>query len=167
MLVAAINYADELIQLTNGLWFTEKYMYWNADAYYQKIQISEDSWNKHQFVSVADGNVIGFISYTIDRAADSVTNLSIANFTEDSVTFGRDVYRALSDIFLKFNFRKLSYSVVVGNPIEKQYDKLTKKFHGRIVGTEKSHFKLIDNKFYDYKSYEIFRNDFLEAVNER
>jgi hypothetical protein len=51
---------------------------------------------------------------------------------------------------------------VIGNPIEKSYDKLIHKYGGRVVGTYKQHTKLIDNKLYDEKFYEIFRDDYIK-----
>ena len=54
--------------------------------------------------------------------------------------------RAISDIFERFNFRKLSCAVVIGNPIEKTYDKLVPKYGGRIVGLEKEEVKLAYEK---------------------
>lgn len=45
-----------------------------------------------------------------------------------------DLGQALQDIFEKFKFRKLTFCVVVGNPIEKSYDKMINKYNGRIIG---------------------------------
>ena len=58
--------------------------------------------------------------------------------------------------------RKLEFTVVVGNPIEKTYDKLIKKYGGNIVGVKHKNCKLIDNKYYDEKIYEIFREDYIK-----
>lgn len=71
--------------------------------------------------------------------------------------------RVFKDIFEKFHFRKLSFSVVVGNPIEPQYDKLIKKYGGRIVGIQEAQTKLIDNKYYDVKLYEILEDQYYNA----
>jgi RimJ/RimL family protein N-acetyltransferase len=68
----------------------------------------------------------------------------------------------LDEMFTKYNFRKLEFSVVVGNPIEKSYDRLIYKYGGRIVGTYKKHTRLMDNKYYDEKLYEIFRDDYIK-----
>ena len=77
----------------------------------------------------------------------------IINFSDKKITFGKDIGQALDEIFTKYNFRKLKFSVVVGNPIEKSYDKLIHEYCGRIVGTFKDHTRLIDNKNYDEKFY--------------
>jgi RimJ/RimL family protein N-acetyltransferase len=95
-----------------------------------------------------------------------VDALWIINFSDNKIVFGNDVRIAMDEIFTKYNFRKLTFSVVIGNPIEKQYDKLISKYGGRVVGTYKENVKLMDNRYYDEKYYEIFREDYLRQKNE-
>lgn len=161
MLDIAINYKEQLAQKFRKVWFQEKYKFWNNCNYYEEQDISDSTWQKHQFVSLnSNGNVIGYIGYAIDRANEYAYSLNIINFTEDKLTFGMDVGKALTDIFERFHFRKLTFSVVIGNPIEKTYDKMIEKYGGRIVGYYKQHCKLIDGNFYDEKIYEIFSKDY-------
>lgn len=68
--------------------------------------------------------------------------------------------RTIKDIFEKFGFKKLSFGVVVGNPVEKQYDRLVRKYKGRIVGVKEQHAKLYDGKYYDVKLYEIISDHY-------
>ena len=123
------------------------------------MKIDDSTWERHQFVSIKDNNVIGYISYSVNRVCNYAQRLSIMNFTDDKMTFGMDLGQALQDIFEKYNFRKLNFCVVVGNPIEKSYDKMIKRYNGRIVGTFKDDVKLIDNKYYDTKHYEITKEN--------
>ena len=133
--------------------------------YYKILQIDTDTWNRHQFVSLdKEGNVIGYISYSISRADNSAHSLSIMNFSDNKVVFGMDLGQALKDIFEKYKFRKLNFIVVVGNPIEKSYDKMIKKYGGRIVGTYKEDVKLIDGEYYDKKSYEILASEYFSSI---
>ena len=104
--------------------------------------------------------MIGYIGYHIDRSAEVVDVLNIINFPENRVVFGMDAGQALKDIFEKFNFRKLVFMVVIGNPIEKSYDKMIQRYGGRVVGIQKQQTKLIDGKFYDVKLYEILAEDY-------
>lgn len=162
MIEVAQLHKGELEQLTNSIWFSEKNKYWNCSIYYEPLRLEENTWNAHQFVSVnKQGNVIGYISYEINRESDRVCGLSIINFTDDIATFGADLRQVLDDIFVRFRFRKLCYSVVCGNPIEKTYDRLTEKYGGRIVGIHKKDVKLIDGQLYDLKNYEIFRDAYM------
>lgn len=161
MLDVAIKHKDRLIERFRETWFQDKYKYWNYTNYFDEMTIAETTWEKHQFVSLdADRDVIGYIAYAIDRASDCVYALNIINFTDNKVVFGMDAGQGLKDIFEKFHFRKLCFSVVVGNPIEKTYDKMIEKFGGRICGYKKEHVRLIDGQFYDEKLYEILEKDY-------
>jgi hypothetical protein len=104
--------------------------------------------------------VIGYIEYNISRTSNSISSLSIINFTDDKVTFAMDLKHVLTDIFEKYKFRKINFSVIIGNPIEKSYDKMVKKYGGRIVGTYKDDVVLIDGEYYDRKTYEILASDY-------
>lgn len=163
MLVPAINYTNVLKEKMNSIWFNEKYMYYNYDTYYSELEIDNETWNNHQFISLdKEDNIIGFIHYRVNRQTYNCYGLGIINFTNNKITFGNDLKQAINDIFEKFNFNKLNFTVVAGNPIEKSYDKMIKKYGGRIVGIYKNEIKLINGKYYDKKLYEITRDDYLK-----
>ena len=161
MLELAIIYEEKLRNRLNQTWFDEKYMYYELGGYHSEFVIDKDTWNRHQFVSIdCRGIVIGYIDYNIDRQTYSACHLTAINFTDDIMTFGADLRKAVIDIFEKFKFNKLSFSVVIGNPIEKSYDKMIEKYHGRIVGIKKDEARLMDGNLYDVKMYEILRKDY-------
>lgn len=161
MLDLAINHKDELLELHKSIIFNDKYKYWNNGCYYDKLTIEESTWNQHQFVSMCDNKVIGYIGYSIMRSdGDKVYNINAINYSDNKGTFGKDLGQALIDIFEKFNFRTICFTVVVGNPIEKSYDSLVKKYGGRIVGIYKDYNKLIDGKLYDLKMYQISKAEY-------
>ena len=165
MLKQAILYEGELRYKMIETWYDEKYKYLSG-LYCDIDQMQTSTKDTHQFVSVnADDKVIGFISYNIDRNTNNVYNLGIVNFTNEKITFGADLQQAISDIFEKFNFHKLSFFVLIGNPIEKQYDKLVKKYHGRIIGIVKEEMKCFDGKYYDVKLYEILRDEYMQYLS--
>lgn len=166
MIEIAQLHKDELERLVSAVWFEDRYKYWNSSVYYGQAKVEDNTWNTHQFVSVdKKGNVIGYIDYSIDRESDRVYGLGIINFTDDIITFGLDLRQVLDDIFRKFNFRKLCYAVVCGNPIEKSYDRMTEKYGGRVVGICRQEVRLMDGILYDLKKYEIFRTDYLRKFN--
>ncbi len=156
MLDIAINHLEELKKKMNSIWFQDKYKYYNFNAYYSDFEVSKDTWSEHQFVSLNSNNeVIGYIGYSINRTANYCHELGIINFSDDKLTFGRDLKQVVSDIFEKFNFQKLKFSVVIGNPIEKSYDKIIKKYGGCVVGIYANETKLMDGKYCAVKHYEI------------
>ena len=162
MLDVAIKYIEQIKEKFHCTWFKDRYKYWNYANYFEEWNPAESTWVNHQFVSVRNGEVIGYIGYDIDRASgDVVYGLNIINFEDNpSLTFSMDLGRALRDIFEKYNLRKLCFSVIVGNPIEKSYDKMCEKYGGRIVGVKKEHTRLYDGKLYDEKVYEILKKDY-------
>lgn len=166
MLEPAIKYKDQIDTLQYNIWFNDKYKYWNCGVYYGSFQIDENTWCKHQFVSIIKDKVIGYIEYSVDREENNVHSLNIVNFSDNKALFGRDLRQALRDIFEKYNFRKLSFNVIVGNPIEKSYDKMILKYGGRVVGVRKDEVKLIDGKYYDEKLYEILASEYFDAINK-
>lgn len=166
MLDLALNHREELQKKFRSTWFSEKYKFWRCTNYYEDFNIEESSWNYHQFVSLGSaGEIIGYIGYSIDRSGDLIDGLNIINFSDNIVAFGIDIGNAIRDVFEKFHFRKLNFCVVIGNPIESTYDRLIKKYNGRIVGTQKEQVRLFDGKYYDLKMYEILSGDYLKAVN--
>ena len=155
MLKIAHTYKDKLQIVYNKIILTDKYKYFNFTNYWDyTIKLSENSWSDIENVSVdRNDNVIGFLRAGISREADKVSSLGIMNFYDKNVTFSRD-------LFNKFNFRKIEFTVVVGNPVEVMYDRIMKKYGGSIVGIKKKSTKLIDGNFYDVKMYEIFKDAF-------
>ena len=167
MLEPAIKYRDQLENVQYDTWFNDKYKYWNSDVFYGSMQIDTDTWSRHQFVSVNNGVVIGYIEYSISRTSNSVSSLSIMNFSDNKIVFGKDLIQALEDIFEKYKFRKINFSVIIGNPIEKSYDRMIKKYGGRIVGIYKDDAILIDGKCYDRKLYEILASEYFDVINNK
>ena len=167
MLKPALLYQTQLSEKFISTWYDEKYKYYH-DCWHENIKIDDNDWNRHQFVSVDKNNeVIGYIGYNVDRTKNSCDGLGAINFSNDTITFGKDLATILDNIFTKFNFRKLIFSVVIGNPIEKQYDKLIKKYNGRIVGIYKQDAVTLNGEFCDRKTYEIMQKDYLEARHKR
>lgn len=165
MIEPAIKYQDILRFKFREIWFEDRYKFYNGANYFEDWNVSESTWVSHQFVSTKNNEVIGYIGYQIDRGnEDVVYGLNIINFEEKpSMTFSVDLGNALTDIFEKYNFRKMNFYVVIGNPIEKSYDKMCERYGGRIVGIKRKNVKLFDGKLYDEKIYEIMREDYFNA----
>lgn len=172
-----IKIADRYVDILNDLfkeqvYFNDRYKYYNYSNYYSDINLNSSTWNNYNFVSIDNyRNIIGFISYDINRVTNNVTNLSIIKFSLDSnyysdiettMIFANDLKQILEDIFTKFKFNKLCFDVIIGNPAELHYDRLVKRYGGRIVGIKKNDVKLYDNNYYDVKLYEILRDDYIK-----
>lgn len=168
MLDLALNHQEELIRKLRATWMDNRYKFYHASNHRGDPDIPESTWAAHQFVSLREHDVIGMIDYQIDRDSGFAYGLGIINFeVNPSSTFSRDLAVALKEIFEKYAFRRLEWSVIIGNPIEKSYDRLCARYGGRIVGTYKNRIKLLDGQFYDEKFYEIERKDYLKNVKRK
>lgn len=161
-------YEERLNKIWSEVCYDEKYMYYDINMERSPIVINESTWNGLSYVCVdSEDNIYGYIAYTTVRDIRmSVHSLRAVNFSGNKFAFARDLKTVIDEIFFKFNFRKISWSVIPGNPIERSYDNLCKRFGGRIVGTEKDAVALMDGKLYDYKMYELFKTDYKAAVDK-
>lgn len=142
--------------------------YYNPGPYYSyELEVKKDAWNDMQYVSIKradDGGVTlnGYLCANIDRQSLRVFGMQAIRFN-DSFGFGLDMMKLLENIFLKYNFRKAEWYVVVGNPAEKLYDRIVNIYGGRIVGTFRQAVMLPDGNYYDRKYYEIFRDKYMHG----
>lgn len=163
MIDIALNYEEELQRKFRETWFKDKYKYYHNGVYHEEFKLSNNTWDNHQFVVLnKQGEVTGFISYEVNRSVNCVNSLGIVNFTDDVASFAVALLQVIDDIFVKFNFDKLVFHVVVGNPAEKHYDRLVKRIGGRVVGTFTNDTKLTDGKLYDIKFYEVLKSDYIK-----
>jgi RimJ/RimL family protein N-acetyltransferase len=170
MLANAKNYEAELVKLFNETAYDRFYDFYRYAVGTETLKIPDDTWNGHYFASVIGAKVIGYIGYGIRRPEPYAESLGIIRFggrdagdTAERQTFGKDVMTALKDIFERYGFIKLKFSCVIGNPMEKTYDKLIKRYGGRIVGVHKNETRLLDGKLYDVKLYEILAEEYFAS----
>lgn len=162
MLKPAVLYKEALAEKAKiVLMEPEKYKFMVYSNYlcYDSFNVEDkDEWSMIKRVSVnSDNEVLGYVQASVCRMDNSVSSLLFANFNLDkiSITFVRDMEAFLQ--YLLKNFRKVGFSVAVGNPAERLYDKVIEKYHGRVVGVKKQEALLQDGQFYDLKLYEIVK----------
>lgn len=161
MLKPAQLYKDELQKKSIETWYDTKYMFWNGGTGDSQINIHDNNYDCHQFVSVdKDDNVIGYITYAVDWAAMSADRFGIISFDKGNVLFAKDVYHAICDLFEKYHMNRIQWFAFVDNPAVKGYRNFIKK-HG---GVECAHYrqvaKLIDGKLHDSVCFEILAEEF-------
>jgi len=167
MLEYAKKYELKLKELYWDIAFDSHYQYRQSSPHRDDFELPKDTYSQNDFVSIWQGEIIGHINYSINRSANCIDNLTCVHFgNNNSYTFAKDLITAIKNIFEKYKFNKLCFCVVVGNPIEKTYDKLVKKYGGRIVGIWKQDRKLLDGNLHDVKCYEILAEDYFKSINK-
>lgn len=143
-----------------------KYMYYHMNDNSEAIEFRDSNWNKLQYASVnSEGNVIGYFSCYITRQARNIYDLSIIKFEENNI-FSIDLMRFFDLLLFERNFNKINFDVVIGNPIEKMYDKFAQRYGGRVVGFKEKETVLRDGRYYDLKMYEIMRDEYCKNRNK-
>jgi len=167
MLEYAKKYEEQLKQLFYNTSFDPFYQYEQFMPYRETLKLPDDTYNANHFVSVYGDDILGMVAYQIKRVENLIWGLHIIHFggkkSKHNFIFGSDVMTALKDVFEKYGFNKISFCVAIGNPVEKTYDRLIKRYNGRIVGIRKQETRLIDNKLYDVKEYEILAEEYFNS----
>jgi len=169
ILKIAYPYQEKLNKLWQSIIFQDKYKYYNDSIFWSyKVSLSEDSWNTMQMVSVdKDDDIVGYLCAYIDRQCNKVSGIAAINFYDLNITFSKDFYIFLSELFTKYMFNKIEWKVVVGNPAEKMYDKIVSKYGGNIIGVQHKSTILQDMTLCDEKFYELFRKDYLNSKSDK
>lgn len=163
MLKFAYPYKDSIQLLWQSIIHTDKYKYYNAMNYWDyEVKFSPNSWDDVSMVSVdKNDNVIGMFRAQIDRCSNKISSVGIINFKESSYAFSKDLFLFLDSLFTKYTFRKIEWTVLIGNPAEKMYDKIVEKYGGTIVGIQRKSAVLEDGQCCDVKLYEVFKEDYI------
>lgn len=152
MLKPAYPYKDALNKAYAQIAADPKYVYYHMANYLSfEIEVKPDTWDREQYVSLSySGEVIGYLSASINRSSQSVTSLALINFSDNPI-FGLDLLTFLRSLR---KYRKISWMVCVGNPAEKGYDRICRIIGGRVVGVCKKDVRLVNGKLCDVKIYE-------------
>lgn len=164
MLKLAYIYKDKLNKKYVNIAFDERYKFYITQYWNYNIDISDNSWDVIQMVSIdKNDNVIGYLSADIDRTSNKISCIGAINFDKNiNLVFSRDFYKFLKDLFEKYNFRKIEWRVIMGNPAEKMYDKIIEKYGGSVIGIRKESVVTPDGVLRDEKEYEIFKEAYLK-----
>ncbi len=171
MLDLAIKHKVKLEKEMLEIMFKEQYKFYNPSSYYEEFKLDEKDigWHSMQFVSYDKlrENIVGYMSATIDRDSEIVSGLSIVNFSGNRAIFGRDLREFLLRIAKRQDIRKICFSASMENPINKTYQKMIRKYNGRIVGTNLQHYKLFDGTYSDRVIYEINTEEIRKTLMNR
>jgi hypothetical protein len=156
MIEAADKYAGELEIL-------EKKTQENPDMmFYYTNPGTFSKRTYYRLVSTRQGTVIGFIEYSLHEETGTVLSITLAHITgAHGYIFGKDALNFLA--FLMGRYRKIRASVIVGNPVEKTYDRLARRYGWRVVGIYEKD-TLSDDGYHDVKEYEYINRAYKGAL---
>lgn len=162
MLDFAINHQESLNRLFRQSYLDSKYHYANCSSFADlDFSFDKTTWTNIQCASLLDNQVIGYLSAKINRETYSVDSLYIASYDDHAVSeFGKDLRKFLKDLFVVYKFNKIGWSVVIGNNVEINYDRMIQRLNGRIVGILKNDVKLINGTICDRKLYEVTLDEY-------
>lgn len=171
MLKNAYLYEEQIREAFYEAWYDPKYQYYFMGAYHDEFTLPHGheggDWSARAFASVdKHDNVIGLIGYQIEHEANYAHNFGAINFTDNKALYGMDLAQCVDDIFCKFGMNRLQFSVVVGNPIERSYDRMVAKYGGRVLCVRHEVAKDLAGNLCDDKMYEIMKRDYLKAKED-
>lgn len=167
MLKPAQLYKHKLQEENIKAWYNPKNIFWNGGSGDSQIEIEEDNYNRHQFVSVdKEENVIGYIGYNVDWSALSADNFGIISFRKGSIEFAKDVYTAIRNIFEVYHLNRMSWFCFADNPAIRGYRNFIKKYGGRESGYNRQIARLQDGKLHDSVEFEILAEEFHYKAQE-
>lgn len=163
MINPAYFHRDSVLRLLAESKLNEKNKYYDISCYNSyDYEIASSDWHTMQFVSLTEEInpvITGFFEFKIDRGANIIHSCNFISFSDNKnhrFILIRDTERKLRELFNQ-GFRKVTFTVVVGNPVEKHYDRIKNIV---IVGIQKDQVRLPDGKYYDLKIYELLNPTF-------
>ncbi len=168
MLKPAQLYKDALRRRFLESWYNMEDMYWHGATGAELIELPDDNYNKHCFVSISsDGGIMGYIAYNVDWQAMSADRWGIISFNKGSIEFAKDVYQAICNVFEIYHMNRISWFAYVDNPAIRGYRNFIKKHGGRECGYYRQIAKLMDGNLHDAVEFEILAEEFVRKNKDR
>ena len=161
MLKPAQLYREQLREKELENMYNLRDMYWHASCGIEVNEMEDHNWNVHRFVSVDNNdNIIGYIIYEVNHISLSVNGFGIVSFDKGNITFIKDIYQVVYDIFYKYNFNRLEWCCYADNPAIRGYRKFIKRVGGVECGYKRQNKMLLDHTLHDTVEFEILKNEF-------
>lgn len=164
MLMPAQLYKDELRAELLRSWYKPENIYWSGWTGDEITDLTENNYDMHCFVSIdKNGKVVGYISYSVNWVAMNADRFGIINFDKGNLTFAKDLYQAICDLFEKYHMNRIGWIAFADNPAIRGYRNFIRKHGGRECGYKRQHAKLQDGKLHDSIEFEILASEFKKS----
>lgn len=167
MLMPAVLMEDDLNHKYKNEIHDERYDFFYFQNYTEyPLVIDKNDWNRFQFVSVNNENILGYLEARVDRMSQVVEDLLIINFEnkKSGFIFAKDFSCFIYYLFEKRNIQKIFFRYLDGNPAAKLYKKLfyEKIGCGKLIGVMESAKTIRNGKTYDLIINEIDKKIFVD-----
>ena len=163
MLRPAQLYVDELQKENIKAWYKKENIYWSGGAGDSRLNIREDNYDGHQFVSVdKENHVIGYIAYRIDWSAMSADQFGMISYQKGNLEFVRDLYQVIYNLFKVYHMNRISWFCYTDNPAIRGYRNFIKRYGGRECGYYRQIARLQDGQIHDGVEFEILAEEFIQ-----
>lgn len=130
MLVPAVSVKAEIERKFSEHMYDEDMFLYNGYAHCNRPPDFTPKENNYQWAIIKDNEVIGYFSYYIDVAVDTVCNFGLYSFKTDS-QIGIDVFKKIKELIK--TYRRIEWRMIGGNPVKCHYDKLCAHYGGNCV----------------------------------
>lgn len=160
MIKPAHLYREEVTKKYIETWYDLEYMYYSGWFGNGSLNIPDDNYESHHFVSIHNDKVIGYITYSVNCGTMNAENFGAISFDKGNPVFASDLYQVICDIFEKYHMNRLGWSCIVGNPAMRGYKHFVEKHGGKECGYRRQVAKLMDGKLHDSVEFEILASEF-------
>lgn len=161
MLKPAQLYSEQVKEKMINCWYDEYYKYYSGWTGNNLPELPDNCYETHNFVSVdKEDNVIGYISYHINYTNMTADNFGIISFDKGNLMFAKDLYTAIKNLFKVYHMNRISWNMIVGNPVYTSYKRFIKKYGWRECAYYRQCARLMDGLLYDSISFEILSSEF-------
>ncbi len=110
--------------------------------------------------------IIGFLTYRYDVSVRRVYGVGAINFTNDRLTFGRDIRTLLHRLFIGQSANMIEFRTVFDNPAQRQYRRFVAKLNGVEAGQLHEVYMGADGRVHDMSIYEIHRSGYVSSLKD-
>lgn len=163
MLEPAILYADEIREKFKKEIYADRYFFYTGYPHSHELpKISTDD-DDYQWAITDNGKIIGYLAYRVYPVINSVENFGLYSFDDDehsligrALVIGRDLTEKVDQLVNQYH--RVSWRMIKGNPVQRSYDAIIKKYNGNRVVL---HDICKDNygRYHDEYIYEIINPD--------
>lgn len=131
MLVPAISRKTELEQLFAEHLYDKDMFFYNGYPHCNSMPDLTPKENIYRWAVVDKDKVIGYFTYFTDTHCSTVCSFGLYSFDKGNPVLGFDVYKKMKEL-IKY-YRRIEWRMIGGNPVQKHYDRLCKRFNGNRV----------------------------------